>query len=225
MPAVKNTVVGKGIKVLKAETYTKAGVMWWRFIIEKPMPMKAEGDNAPDGFGTVSYSLPGYTFEVRAAEYGLDDFEEVLELIFLETVTGFDTLDDANPYEEDEEVCRSKKRATVARVKKDHKVTWAPGVRAQFDAKVRFNPDNIQAYKEVEVQELRRRHKSNKAVIERQMVAAMADNDDIDLGGPITRAKDIKRELARRDGQRIKGDKVRLRGQGVVPLNGEGRVK
>jgi hypothetical protein len=218
MPGIKHTVVGKGIKVLKAETYTKAGDMWWMLLIEKPMPFKAVGDAAPDGFGTMAYHFPGWTLEARAAEYGLTDLEEVLELILYETISGFDKLDDARPYEEDEATCRSKKRSSVAATKKDHKITWANNSRQAFNAKVRFKQENIAAYKEMEVDKRRTQFATQQQVELRRSLAAAAANDEEDVGGPIAMAKLRRQQLQGRDGVRINGNKKLLRGNVVQSL-------
>lgn len=96
--------------------------------------------------GRGQYILPEYTFEARAGEYELDDFEEVLEMVLLELFC--ELPESGNPYSNDVGTARGAKRTNIAQAKKSRQVTFASkAVEKKLRDLISFRPENVEAFK------------------------------------------------------------------------------
>lgn len=188
------------ITLLDAQASVDGGVLTWRLLVDV--------DDA-----RLQYVVPGFTFEARAAEYGITDPEELLDMVLLELRDAGE--EQVDPYGLDEATARARKRAVISRIRGRHPVRYAHheqlgDMRAYMLANMRLNPDNIEALRE-RVDRIRQRRQAAKSSEPRaQAFSSPTFNPAtfVDTQGPVAEAREALERRRRAQAARALGGKT-----------------
>ncbi|MEQ7008462.1 hypothetical protein ABN028_20010 [Actinopolymorpha sp. B17G11] len=171
------------VKVLDAEQVVVAGVNCWRLLLDTDR-------------GVFTYLFPAYTFEARAAEYGIDDQDELLEMVLLEWLDTDDEAEPIDPYSEVEPAARQKKRGRIAAVRRRHEVSFdvhksKGDMQAFLRSKMRVDAENVDVLRD-EVVKVRAVTTARQAKAKAMRAAAASSAPMDDAGGALAAAKEAR---------------------------------
>jgi hypothetical protein len=164
------------LTVLDMEEVRVGGVHCWRLLVECDE-------------GRYTHLLPAYTFEARAAELGITDPDELLEMVLLEP--HLSEQEEVNPYTVAESTARQRKRAAIN-----------GDMRAYLRSRMRVDPDNVDAFRHL-VTKTRQARLDRLAELKNREMEAQAQGftatatDGGDTAGALVAALDARARLAR----------------------------
>jgi hypothetical protein len=180
------------LTVLDMEEVRVGGVHCWRLLVECDE-------------GRYTHLLPAYTFEARAAELGITDPDELLEMVLLEP--HLSEQEEVNPYTVAESTARQRKRAAINQARRSRPVAFANhadkgDMRAYLRSRMRVDPDNVDAFRHL-VTKTRQARLDRLAELKNREMEAQAQGftatatDGGDTAGALVAALDARARLAR----------------------------